>query len=245
MTLLANNYEQDNSEAIDKVNKLLYHFGKAIWQSVPIVGPFINELIFEQFKEQLSAKTLKLTNEEINKIVSLIPHNMNPDHLEKSLENFTKDINRMTSDYLNAVSINLNGIEAETFNTSKMVLRGNQTLKEIQTALTELSFKVPQNSALLQALEIIEEKRQAWIKRISSNQTLFLKHIPDEFISIDKLWPICYTLIPSCGYKEFRFRLHELEWLGLVERNWVNKESIGLWYYHRTESGKQKASEDG
>ena len=40
-------------EKIDRVQVLAFHLGKALWKSIPVVGPFVEELLYEQFKEGL------------------------------------------------------------------------------------------------------------------------------------------------------------------------------------------------
>ena len=75
-----------------------------------------------------------------------------------------------------------------------------------------------------------ESRRRAWVARISQNQRMLLNSIPTAYTSLDILWKTALKVLPGCGYKEFRFRLHELEWLGLVERRPV---PAGTWEYRQ------------
>jgi hypothetical protein len=103
--------------------------------------------------------------------------------------------------------------------------------------VNDLKSKAGDKEAILLALNELQLKRTNWVKRISNNQIKLLSSIDEKPISIKILWAITKNLIPECGYKEFRFRLHELEWLSLVSRYWSQKSNC--WIYQLTQYGKE------
>jgi hypothetical protein len=98
--------------------------------------------------------------------------------------------------------------------------------------------KTNNETSLRIALNEIERRRVIWTNRISRHQRLLLSKIPTEYTHVDDIWPICQSIMPTCTYKEFRFRLHEFEWLSLAER----VGNPGNWKYRITEEGKEVLS---
>jgi hypothetical protein len=99
----------------------------------------------------------------------------------------------------------------------------------ISQLIDDLRSEFSQSTDLRRMLDVIEDRRKTWVSRISKNQREFLSAIPTSYTGLESLLEVVKRIIPDCGYKEFRFRLHELEWLGLIERKRVLEE----WYYRR------------
>lgn len=209
----------------DNLTKFLYHLGKATWKMVPGVGPFVEELFYEQFKDVLLPKLSTLTDQDLAEIEKRIP--------KIDFEKIDEELNKLSVDLKNSISQNLFSI-FETIDTQLKpeIFKKLDENKDISLTILDITSKIEQNigneDGLRNALNEINAKRESWINRISKNQKLLLENIPTEYTDIDTLWELTKELIPDCGYKEFRFRLHELEWLGLVIRywntNWVYKK---------------------
>ncbi len=207
----------------EDVTKLLYHLGKATWKMIPGVGPFVEELFYEQFKDVLLPKLKTLTEEDLAEIEKRIP--------KINFERIDEELNKLSVDLKSTMSQSLFSVfEAIDQQIKPEIITKLDENQNISLSILDIISRIEQNigneTALRNALKEINTKRELWIERISKNQKLLLKKIPTDYIDIDQLWELTKSLIPECGYKEFRFRLHELEWLGLVIRYWNEK-----WYY--------------
>jgi len=220
------------NELEERTQKFLYHLGKGLWKSIPVVGSVIEEVVYEQFEETLKGQVDSLSDNDLQRIVDSIPKGLNMEDIEASISAFSEANKFFMAEQFSALLFDaqknqeylkerLNDIKEDTKNISLLV-----------DITEEIKENLPDEKNAQHLIEAIEKRRLAWVNRISRNQREFLKHIPaDEYIHIDELWKVCHKLIPACGYKEFRFRLHEFEWLNLVERHRSSED--GKWLYKR------------
>lgn len=51
------------------LNKILYHLGKGIWKDVPVIGPIVEEVVFEVHKQfllnEVDEKCASLSKEDL------------------------------------------------------------------------------------------------------------------------------------------------------------------------------------
>lgn len=208
----------------DRITSTLYHLGKGIWKSLPVVGPVIEEVFYEQFRDELLNTVDKLTPEQLEALQESLPDREQVKKLEEKLTNLSDEQRAIAAKQLLQV--------LDRFDSAE------QSLEEIQGGVTQLSAIVGEIAKdLLNADELnelirrIRAKRAEWRNRISANQQLLLGAIPDSYLQLCQLWEITQSVIPDCSYKEFRFRLHELEWLELVERRRISD----TWEYRRSD----------
>ncbi|MFC1763618.1 hypothetical protein ACFL6U_16260 [Planctomycetota bacterium] len=222
----------------DRLSKFLYHLGKGLWKSVPILGPIVEEVFYAQLENELKGRVESLPEEEIQVLLDAVP-SIDIQELDKSFDNLSEEMKcfglHQTTAFLaeierhhRTVTANLDDIEQKL-----------DPLPSMLDILLELREKSGEKESLLFALDDFSRKREQWIKRISGNQSMLLKQIPDHYVKLAILWDLTRKLIPTCVYKEFRFRLHELEWLGLVKRYWDREQAT--WMYKRSNSGKEVA----
>jgi hypothetical protein len=210
----------------EKISKFIYHFGKATWKMVPVIGPFVEELVYEQFKDKLMPQLKMLSENDLFEIEKRIPK-IDFERIDEGFNNISLEMKEtMSQNFLSLFEFIEHRVKSE-------IIEEISENKEISLSIVEIVKRIEQNigneAALRNALNEINTKRELWIERISTNQKLLLERIPTDYMNIDQLWELTKSLIPECGYKEFRFRLHELEWLGLVIRKWNEK-----WYYKKS-----------
>lgn len=223
---------KSKTNKIDFIINFIYHFGKAIWKSVPVIGPFIDEIIYEQFKDILRVNLYDLNEEKIDYIISNLP-DIDFEMVELKLDSMADDLKKVLSEKIIMIysSIVSNNFEM------KIILSDIKSNTEKIPSILELQHSLEESlidkKSLKIALSEIESKRRTWSNRISSNQRSLLKSIPaDRFINVDELYNVVKEIIKDCSYKEFRFRLHEFEWLNLVERY----RNGGIWFYRKITS---------
>lgn len=209
----------------DRIAKFLFHFGKATWKLIPGIGPFVDELFYEQYKDILVPKLNNLSSKDIERIESIIPK-YDFEKLETIITNLGDELKKNVLDNILCQFSTLEEDHEEILFYLEKVNENAQLIPNILEIIDDLKNEAQKTNSLKQALDNLELKRENWINRISFNQRNFLSEIPNEYTSIDILWEKAKQIIPDCGYKEFRFRLHELEWLCLVTRKWDNK-----WFY--------------
>ncbi len=209
----------------DDITKFLYHLGKATWKMVPVIGPFVEELVYEQFKEVFMPTLNTLTEQDLFEIEKRIP--------KIDFEQIDKSLDKMSEELKAELSISFFSLFDFITIQGENILNELKKNQEISRTILGITSRIEQNigneTAKLDALKEIHLKRELWIELISENQKLLIEKIPTDYTEIDQLWELTKNLIPHCAYKEFCFRLHELEWLGLVIRNWNKK-----WYYKKT-----------
>lgn len=226
------------NELKEKACRILFYLGKGLWKSIPVLGPIVDELIFENFKKQFLGGINHLSEEELQEIVKLMPEGISEHDFEAAFSQLSEDIKKFTEQQIKAINLNLLNMKGTIHEISEYT----KHVPMFEEILIEIKDKMKDSECLQYALDIIESKRQAWIDRISKNQVAFLKQIPEYDTPINDLWNICNKIIPSCVYKEFRFRLHEFEWLGLVDRYWKGDLTLGTWIYRRTQKGMERAN---
>lgn len=218
----------------DRLADFLYHLGKGLWKSVPILGPIIEEVFYEQFSKELKARVSRLSDSDIQSLLEAIPP-IDMKSLDKRLGKLTDDLKKFGMWQTTALLSEIEQNHHELIEDIQSIHEKLEPLPNMNDILCEMRIKMFDPQGLKLALEEIASKRDAWVNRISKTQRVLLANIPEEYTCLSTLWDIIKRLVPSCVYKEFRFRLHELEWLGLARRSWnVNNET---WMYCRTESG--------
>lgn len=214
---------------MEKIEKFLFYLGKGIWKSVPILGNIIDEVVYENFlKEKLESNLKNLTADELIKIQSIIPC-MDMEKTKIMVETITNKIQGIIEDMLPTYNSNINAMHTQL----ESLERKTDTILNSKLILDEIKEKIGNENSLRVALKEIEDRRMNWVQRISKNQKNMLSNISIEFEPVEKIWGKNRKFMPECGYKEFRFRLHELEWLGLVSRYFDIEEN--MWFYKRVE----------
>lgn len=211
-----------------RVSKFLYHLGKGLWSSVPVLGPLVKELFYDQFKDELTKSVSRLSDADIERIAAAIPA-VDPNRVD-ALETASARVQEFAVRELSAVLSTLTAMQSDVQQRFDGIESRLDAPISIGTLVEDIRTALSESVATNIAVDRIEQRRQQWIERISGNQRRFLGQLPEAFTPVDDLWPVCQSLIPSCTYKEFRFRLHELEWLGLVER----KRHDDSWLYRKT-----------
>ena len=225
----------------ERASRIIYYLGKGLWKSIPVLGPIVDELYYENFKQQFLGGVDHLSEKDLMKIVELIPESISNDDLEAAVSGLSDDIKDFVEQQIKAINFSLVNIEREI----KVVNEHLERSPILEEILIEINEKMNQSNEKQLLLEMIENKRDEWINRISSNQVTLLRNIPDVYTPINDIWRICIKIIPSCVYKEFRFRLHELEWLGLVERYAKGYGDSMIWIYRKTEKGCERVRDNG
>jgi hypothetical protein len=211
----------------DRVAETLYHLGKGIWRSIPVLGPIVDEVVYKQFeaelKGQVEGEAGKLSDEELDAILSRLPTLENLKQVDERMGQLSEQERLLAMENHAGVLEHMSLVRQE-------LQTGFASVTEL---IDDLRNEFSQSKDLQRMLEVIDGTRKAWVSRISENQRKFLSAIPRSYTPLDSLWEVAKGIIPECGYKEFRFRLHELEWLGLVERK-SDKQS---WLYRRAGNG--------
>ena len=234
----------------DRLSAFLFHLGKGLWKSIPVIGPVMEEVVYEQFREQLVGAVRKLSPEEVttllNKLSTVMPQMAT---LEKKVEALSEEarldgavrlamvleeIERRSHELGSA----LDGRLSEINGSIKALGERLPAAIDLRTMIQEISAAKGSEKHLSRLLDEYEERREAWIKRLSQNQRRFLAEIPTTETPLDTLWQICQNTIPGCKVKEFRFRLHEFEWFGLVTRRRCEAHEH-QWLYRKTEEGSR------
>jgi hypothetical protein len=228
-----------NKSNEDKLISFFYHLGKGLWKSVPILGPIIEEVIYIQFEDELKRRVSELDKNQVEEILRNIPQ-IDIYQLDNHLSQISEDLRLYNIDVMTNIISKLEESHIEFLDYIKQIETSVEPIPNILQLVNELKERSGDASAIMMALNELNEKRSNWIKRISTNQKKLLLSIPDEPSPIDNLWRITKEQIPDCGLKEFRFRLHELEWLGLVTRFW--DKDFNSWVYELTSDAKQLSS---
>ena len=223
----------------ERLVNFLYHLGKGLWKSVPILGPIVEEVVFAQFEYELKQRVSNLNEDQVQSILKNIP-NIDVDKLDNQLSQISEDVKLYSINIMTNVISKLEESHKDFLEHVRLIERNVEPIPDIMKIVNELKEKAGDRDAIIMALNEIHLKRDNWVERISRNQKKLLSKIGESPISLDRLWGITKEIIPDCGYKEFRFRLHELEWLALVRRHW--SQSDESWMYRLTQDGKRLAN---
>lgn len=201
---------------------MLYHLGRGLWKSVPVLGPIVEEVFYEQFREELKGRVNGMSSHQLDEIMAHLPTVGELEELDQRMSDLSEE------ERLLAMRMHANVIEEFSLVREEMQ-SGFTSVREL---VEDLKGELAESDELRTVLQVVEQRRKEWASRISKNQKKLLVEIPTEYVSLDDLWKVTQRLILNCGYKEYRFRLHEFEWLGLVERKRVH----GTWHYRRREN---------
>ncbi len=210
----------------DRVREFLFHLGKGLWKSVPVLGPIVEEVLYEQFKTELEGRVDQLSCADVARIAAALPK-LKMEELERKLAGISEEQRRATVTELTAVLSDASADHARMESKLDGVV---ERLPSLEGMLSKVLRQSDHADAVHYALDALARRREAWVNRISQHQRELLARIPAEYTSVDTLWQVTRELIPECGYKEFRLRLHELEWLDLVTRY---RDAEGTWRYRR------------
>jgi hypothetical protein len=215
-------------ESMNKQERLknrLYYLGKAVWKSVPVIGPAVDVLIYEQFKDDLLAKVnenlVKLHPDQVDQLLAALPSQEQLSEFEANLTDMHWEQRVQAARNFTSIM----GAVAEGFSGM------NGRFSRVEDLLIELGDAQASDSLLEEKLTELERKRVRWLGRISTSQVELLSLIPHAPIEVGALWQRAKAVIPECGRIEFRFRLHELEWLELVARKKGGEPGADWWYW--------------
>lgn len=220
----------------DRLSTLLFHLGKALAKSIPVLGPFVEELVYEQFKDWLLPQVARLSADELDRYLAVMaPYEI--DKLEERFDELSEDVRLAAVAQLAGVVSALSEVR-DNFGDVRDRLEelgdGVAQIPSIFAVVREIQESIDDRERLRRTVSEIEAKRLAGVARISANQRRLLAELGPAPTALADLWVVANHLMPTCSYKEFRFRLHELEWLGLLERT---RTSRG-WEYQRTADGQ-------
>lgn len=217
------------------VATFLYHLGKGLWKSVPVLGAVVDEVVYEQFRDRLTGEVDRLSDADLQRIAAAIPR-IDLDSLDDAIARTSEEIKAVALSQFSRVLRDMHGQHEELQTGVDHANRQLAQLPSVLAILQGVHERLGDRASLEDALKDYRRRREQWVNRLSRNQRLLLCNMPDDYTPLESVWQVALRLIPDCGYKEFRFRLHELEWLGLVERCWHEGET---WRYRRTASGKE------
>ena len=219
----------------DHLNTFLFHLAKGLIKPIPVVGPIIEEVFLEQFKEYLCVEVDRLSDEDVARVVGSLPK-VDIEAVTAKMDDLSEEnrlfaVQQMTS-LLEFLQSDFSRIDGKLDEIDTKVA----PVSNIAEMVSEMSEKLGSEEALRMALDEIAAKREAWRSRISNNQRRLLALIPTDYVPVRSLRETTLEISPNGTEKEFRFRLHELEWLGLVRRCYDRQE--GDWRYRRVGSGE-------
>lgn len=222
------------------IEKLLFHVGKGIWKGIPVIGPIVEEVVYEAHKdilvEQFQEACSSLSNEDLNAIDDML--NKASAAIEDALTEFSGKIAKIDEKIEQAEGNIRSDIDS---------LKG--VIETLRLAI-EQSKDESTRSSLASQLAELEQRREEWISRLSSSQKVLLATIPQskqDALVRTKLFQTAEersAKLRQARYEELNFRLHELRWLGLIDRERKeDKETQRLdWHYWRTKDGTQLLS---
>ena len=108
----------------------------------------------------------------------------------------------------------------------------------VESMLVAINDVLASDEEMKQKLTVLERKHIAWAARISQSQLDLLALVPHTPLEVKGLWSKAKEcILPESTELEFRFRLHELEGLGLVARR-RGDDVKGDWLYWRAIPGR-------
>lgn len=223
----------------EAVADTLYHLGKGLWKSVPIVGPLIIELVYEQYRDRLLSQVSELDVEQLNAQLALLPSKDEIERLERAVDQLT-DSEKAT---VSASAVQAMSSSASELRKLSDRMEGvEEGLGTIRSVLRELGKDLLSEGQLKELMCSLDQRKREWHKRISKNQRDLLASVSTNFTPYDSIKDLALNVVPDCRDRELRFRLHELEWLDLVERRAGSDD----WEYRRIDelpAGRANAAE--
>lgn len=198
----------------DKLSSFLFHLGKGIWKAVPFLGAIVDEVFYVHFEKQLKSSADTLSDRDLQPLSATV----DLADFERRIGSLADEMRLAILPQYVCVLEDISGNHGEVLEEFRGTKEQLAPLPNILALIEDVRHASNKADALEQVLEKHENTRHYWINRMFCNQRLVLKNMSDDFVSINRRWTQTLRAIPSCGYKEFRFRLHELEWLGLIER---------------------------
>lgn len=196
------------NKVMNRVSKNLFHLGKALWNEIPggsLVAALYDaneDLLLEKIDE--AAEQAGLTEDDLGAIGKLVGS------MEKTMD--------------------------RRLDESEATILGELArIEESLLAAIEASSDVNVQVALREQLDAVKKTRETWVERLSNTQRQFLELLPigkDNSVSRRSLIASAQSSIgklTSARYEEMNLRLHELRWLGLIDRDHREDD----WYYWR------------
>ena len=213
------------------VRRTLFLLLRSALSELPYVGGIIDTVVFTQIEDHLRAQTSHLNDADLDKLITRLPSTDTINQLEARLQVQFDALGARADDD----SLGLLRVLTTEFDAVEDRLEAIDDQLQVLPTLNSIVSELRTHSDTRSAIRAIERQRAMHIERLSANQRALLGAIPSTFIALPALWETTLQIIPSCGYKEFRFRLHELEWLDLLERT----RRDGVWQYRRRQDDAQ------
>lgn len=193
-----------------------YYVFKGLTKAIPIAGPVLEEIIFNQYESELARSN------DFDELYEKITLNVNDNKNE---------IKRVLNDYMMALykkSIK----EKNSINESQREIKIE--LESIKGILNYLSDDASTLATFKGKINEIEKERMKCISRLSSTQKKIHSLVSRSAESSEYLFERLFSEIPdlkNARPKELHFRLHELRYLGLIMR--IKPKDEFHWYYWR------------
>ncbi len=216
----------------DAIVDFVFHLTRGIVKAIPVLGSVIDEVVFEQYKDKLRSEVAILTDEDLNKLEEKLPQ-IDVESLSNQFENIETSLEDLQSEAINQFTASLT-ILGNMRHQQRQIEINTDKIPTILDLVESMEKHLANRDEMQHLLFEVKQKREAWVNRISHNQVRLL-NLLNEFQLLETIWPEAQNLLEGCTYKEFRMRLHELEWLSLVKRQRINNS----WSYQRTSEGNQ------
>lgn len=157
----------------EKINKILFHLGKGIWKGLPVIGPIMEEVIYEANKEfllgEIEKEVAKIPIERLDAIINA--YEANESRVQTSIEDFKNEL---------LIDLNLLG---EKLEVKSLILRNR--LSEFKEKLTNYAFeyenKLQESNNLLESGEI-ELARQTFLQSAQSLNKIISTYKSNEYL---------------------------------------------------------------
>ncbi|MFT5327380.1 MAG: hypothetical protein ACI8P0_005269 [Planctomycetaceae bacterium] len=231
----------EKAMSADKTSTVLYHLLKGLWKGIPVIGPIVEEVVFEAHKDELTGRLEDagsgLSEENIETLKQIV--NSAGAAIEDSLRGFEGEIGHLRI-----------AVDESEFHIRSDIASIKDTINSLRELIEE-STDMSTRTALFSQLQKLEQQRLDWIARISMTQRHLLAAIPESENLCVRRGMLMQTAaansdsLKRARFEEMNFRLHELRWLGLIDRSPAGKDDGARrdWNYWRTDDGNRLAEE--